>query len=172
MLQSVGCKESDTTYATDSTTILFVVMGAGLGQSTAPFSSHGPLFPCLPHADISTSFPHQTSLNRLEDSHQDTPPGLWGCGGPQALPPSPTVPSPAPRDHVSSGLQSWVVQGTQPCRPAEGASVQSDFPLSSQLPPLSFCPSHPFLHCGLGPRPCVCTRVLPAGEAVCTCLFI
>ena len=121
--------------------------------------------------------PDQTSLKRLEDSPSGHPTGLWGCGGPQALPPSPTVPSPAPRAHVSSGLQSC--GAGQTALPPAGRGLLSRVIPSSPPPnfPPSFIlpPSHPFpaFH-GLGAKAkCVCTRVCSsAGEAVCPCLFI
>ena len=90
--------------------------------------------------------PDQTSLRQLEDSPSGHPTGRWGCGGPQALPPSPTVPSPAPRAHVSSGLQSCGAGQTALPPAGRGASVQSDsFLSSSRLAPSFILPhSHPF----------------------------
>lgn len=120
--------------------------------------------------------PDQTSLNRLEDSPSGHPTGLWGCGGPQALPPSPMVPSPAPRAHVSSGLQSC--GAGQTALPPAGRGLLSRVIPSSpppNFPPLSFCPLPTLsLHFVVsGPRPSACAHVCsPAGEAVCTCLFI
>ena len=141
--------------------------GAGLGQSTAPFSSHGPLFPSAFH--MQTFLPPSRSdisksIRRLPIRTPHWSVGLWGSPGPSSKPHGPIS---SPQSPCVLWAPVLWCRADSPAARWEGASVQSDsFLSSSQLPPAFLLPpSHPFpAFRGLGAKAkCVCTRVLAGG---------
>ena len=176
MLQSVGLQRVGHDLVTEQQPQRDGNRGRGLANPRLYSAHTGRFFPLPSMCRHFHLLPDQTSLRQLEDSPSGHPTGRWGCGGPQALPPSPTVPSPAPRAHVSSGLQSCGAGQTALPPAGRGASVQSDsFLSSSRLAPSFILPhSHPFpaFH-GLGAKAkCVCTCACSSAVKPCALAYL